>query len=104
MNLENVVLENIRMEAENGMTCGDAKNIKIKNLTLITKKAPAIDFYNSSDVAVDGLVIKSSETPMVKVAGSLSEKLIFRNSGMTNPEKQLVIGKEVSKNAVNVVK
>jgi polygalacturonase len=104
MNLENVVLENIRMEAENGMTCGDAKNIKIKNLTLITKKAPAIDFYNSSDVAVDGLVIKSSEAPMVKVAGSLSEKLIFRNSGMTNPEKQLVIGKEVSKNAVNVVK
>ncbi len=104
MNLENVVLENIRMEAENGMTCGDAKNIKIKNVTLITKKAPAIDFYNSSDVAVDGLVIKSAGTPMVKVAGSLSEKLIFRNSGMTNPEKQLVVGKEVSKNAVNVLK
>lgn len=104
MNLENVVLENIRMEAENGMTCGDAKNIKIKNLTLITKKSPAIDFYNSSDVAVDGLVIKSAGTPMVKVAGSLSEKLIFRNSGMTNPEKQLVVGKEVSKNAVNLVK
>lgn len=104
MNLENVVLENIRMEAENGMTCGDAKNIKIKNLTLITKKAPAIDFYNSSDVAVDGLVIKSAGTPMVKVAGSLSEKLIFRNSGMTNPEKQMIVGKEVSKNAVNVLK
>jgi len=104
MNLENVVLENIRMEAENGMTCGDAKNIKIKNLTLITKKAPAIDFYNSSDVAVDGLVIKSAGTPMVKVAGSLSEKLIFRNSGMTNPEKQLVVGKEVSKNAVQLEK
>ncbi|MBL7968871.1 MAG: glycoside hydrolase family 28 protein [Prolixibacteraceae bacterium] len=104
MNLENVVLENIRMEAENGMTCGDAKNIKIKNLTLITKKALAIDFYNSSDVAVDGLVIKSAGTPMVKVAGSLSEKLIFRNSGMTNPEKQMIVGKEVSKNAVNVLK
>ena len=100
MLLENVVLENIRMEAENGMTCGDAKNVKIKNLTLITKKAPAIDFYNSSDVVVDGLVVQSTGTPFVKVGGSSTEKVLFRNSGITHPETQLLIGKEVPENAV----
>ena len=100
MLLENVVLENIRMEAENGMTCGDANNVKIKNLTLITKKAPAIDLYNSSDVVVDGLVVQSTGTPFVKVDGSSTRKVLFRNSGITNPETQLLIGKEVPENAV----
>jgi polygalacturonase len=104
MNLENVVLENIRMEAENGMTCGDAKNVKITNLTLITKKTPVIDFSNSQDVLIDGLVVKSSGTPIVKVGGSSSGNILFRNSGIANPEKQMVVGKEVPKNVVKVVK
>jgi polygalacturonase len=104
MLLENVVLENIRMEAENGMTCGDAKNVKIKNLTLITKNTPVIDFYNSNDVVVDGLMVQSSGTPFVKVGGSSTGKILFRNSGITNPETQLVVGKEVPENAVKVEK
>jgi len=53
MNLENVLLENITMEAEQGLVCNDASNVRIKNLTLLTKKTPVADFKNSRDV-VDG--------------------------------------------------
>ena len=104
MNLENVELENIRMEADNGMTCSDAKNVKIKNLTLITKKAPVVVFKNSSNVVVDGLYTQPADFPIIQVAGPATGSIVLKNIGIVNPEKQMIIGKEVPKNAVQLVK
>jgi len=104
MNLENVQLENIQMEADYGLVCSDASGVKIKNLTLITKKAPVADFKNSKDVFVEGLVSSSSGSPIIQVSGVQTGKMIFKNVGMTNPDKQIVIGKEVPQNLVQVVK
>lgn len=103
MNLENVELENIRMEADHGMTCSDAKNVKIRNLTLLTKHVPAIDLKNSADVTIDGL-ISNNILPLVHLSGSKSGQTIFKNAGITNPEKQIIAGKEVPQNMVRVVK
>ncbi|MBV5314638.1 MAG: right-handed parallel beta-helix repeat-containing protein [Prolixibacteraceae bacterium] len=104
MNLENVELENIRMEADYGLTCADASGVKIKNLTLITKKMPVADFKNSKDVVVDGLITQSDVFPLIQVSGPATANTVFKNLGLTNPEKQLVLGKEVPKNAVQLVK
>ena len=104
MNLENIQLENIQMESDYGMVCSDASGVKIKNLTLITKKSPVADFKNSKDVVVDGMFTQSEAFPIVKVSGSLTGSTVLKNLGVTNPEKQLIIGKEVPKNAVQLVK
>jgi polygalacturonase len=104
MNLENVQLENIKMEADYGITCSDATGVKIKNLTLITKKTPVADFKNSKDVFVDGLFTQSDALPIVKVSGSMSGSTVLKNLGITNSEKQIIIGKDVPKNAVQLVK
>ena len=103
MNLENIELENIRMEAVNGMTCSDATGVKIKNLTLITKKTPVVDFKNSRDVVIDGLYAQSTVFPLIQVAGPMTGSTILKNLGITS-DKQMIIGKEVPKNAVRVVK
>jgi len=104
MNLENVQMENIRMETDYGMTCNDASGVKIKNLTLITKKTPVADFNNSKDVVVDGLFSQADVFPIVKVSGSMTGSMVLKNVVITNPEKQVVIGKEVPKNVVQLVK
>lgn len=104
MNLENVVLENIRMEADYGLTCNDASGVKIRNLTLIAKKSPVADFKNSKDVVVDGLFTQADIFPIVKVSGSMTGSTVLKNVGITNLEKQLIIGKEVPKNVVQLVK
>jgi polygalacturonase len=104
MNLENVVLENIRMEADYGMTCSDATGVKIKNLTLITKKTPVVDFKDSRDVTVDGLYTQSAVFPVIQVSGLATANTVLKNVGLTNPDKQMLIGKEVPENAVQVVK
>jgi polygalacturonase len=103
MNLENVVLENIHMEADYGMVCNDATNVKIKNLTLITQKTPVVDLKNSRDVFVDGLHTSTAVYPLVQVTGSSSSNTILKNLNLTNQGKQIIIGKEVQKNAVHVV-
>lgn len=102
MNLENVVLENIRMEADNGLVCSDATGVRIKNLTLITKKTPVLDFNNSRNVVVDGLSTQSGVFPLIQVSGQVTANTVLKNLDLTNPEKQILIGKEVPKNAVQV--
>ncbi len=102
MMLENVELTNIRMEADYGMICSDAKNVKVKNLILTTKKSPVIDLSNSSNVSIDGLITNTEVLPLVKISGSGMGKTELINIGMTDPEKQLLIGKEVPKDVVEM--
>lgn len=104
MNLENVELENIQMEADYGMVCCDTKNVRVKNLILKTKNLPVIDVKNSTDVSVEGLISSTTETPIIKVSGVRTGKTTFKNVGVINPDKQVLIGKEVPPNMVQVVK
>ena len=102
MKLENVQLTNIRMEADYGMICTDASKVQVKNLNLITKNAPVIDLKNSTDVSIDGLTVNSGMTPLVKVSGVLTGKTVIQNAGVTDANQQVVIGKEVPANRVQV--
>jgi len=104
MKLENVQLENIQMEADYGMVCSDAKNIKVKNLIFKTKKTPVIDLKNSTEVTFDGLISQSTESPLILVSGVRTGSTLLKNVGITNPEKQLVIGNEVPVNVVQLMK
>jgi hypothetical protein len=86
------------------MVCNDAKNVKISNLTLITKKAPVADFQNCSEVVVDGLYSNSAVSSLIRIGGAVSGKTLLKNLSLSNPEKQVVVGKEVPKNVVQLVK
>lgn len=104
MKLENIELTNIYMDVDYGLVCIDADQVKIKNLNLKTKHTPAVDLQNSTNVSVDGLITAEGQYPIVKVSGSQTGTTSFINAGITNPEKQLVIGKEVPENAVKLGK
>lgn len=104
MNLRNIQIENILVESDNGLVCSDVNGLKIKNLTLITLKNPVVDFSNSSDVLIDGLYTQDKFAPVVKVSGQLTGSTILKNCGLTNPEKQLLVGAEVPKNVIQIVK
>ncbi len=104
MNLENIVMENIIMEADYGLVCTDAKNVKIKNLTLKTKKTPVIALKNTTDFSINGMISPEGVLPVIRVTGSATGNTLFTNAGINNSENQLIIGKEVDKRLVKVVK
>jgi len=104
MNIKNIQLENIMIECDNGMVCRDATGVKIKNLKLITKKMSDVDFKDSRDISIDGLYGTSAANLLVHFAGPLTENVIMKNVELSDRDKQLIVGKEVSKNAVQMVK
>jgi polygalacturonase len=100
MNLRNVQLENIRMEANTGMICVDATEVRIKNLTLVTRKSPAIEIKNGRDIEMDGVSVGNGVSPVIYLSGAKSEKILLKNAGLTNPQEQVKSGQEVPANAV----
>jgi polygalacturonase len=101
LNLENIHLENIRMEADYGLISSDTKGLKIKNLTLVTKKTPVVDFKNCRSVTIEKLTTPAGSVPVIRITGAKSDDINLEKSGITNPEK-LVIDKSVSENAVRL--
>jgi polygalacturonase len=104
MNLENIRLENIRMESDFGLICTDSKNVKIKNLILKTKKTPVADIRNSTDLTIDGLDAPTGGLPLIHISGTRTGKILLKNMGITNPEKQVVLEQEVRTSEVQVMK
>ncbi|WP_321286927.1 glycoside hydrolase family 28 protein [uncultured Sunxiuqinia sp.] len=102
MNLENVLLENLTMEAENGLLCMDAKGITVKNLHLKTKVQPALNFYNVKDVKIFGLEIPKADQPMISVSGAKTENVEIKVMSDINVDKVLVLDKEANSSEVKV--
>jgi polygalacturonase len=102
LNLENIVLENIQMESEIGMTCSDASKVTIRNMSLKTKRFPAIEFHNSKEVDMDGISVITGASPAIKVSGSKTGATSFKNLKELNPARDIKIEKEVPASAVKI--
>lgn len=104
LNLENIQMENVRMEADYGLICSDTKGLKIKNLILLTKKSPVMDFKNVNSIEIDGLKTASEVTPVIHLSGSRSENVVLKNAVISDQSKQVVVDKEVKSNTLQLAK
>jgi polygalacturonase len=102
LNLENVLLENISMEAEWGLICSDASGVRVKNLSLKTKNVPVLDIRNSKSFMLEHLTTSAAASFVVKISGSGSDNITLKDSGVTNEGKKVEIGKEVRAGVVKI--
>jgi polygalacturonase len=86
LNLENIILENIDIEADNGLECIDANGISIKNMRLISKNLPALRFFNSFNVDIEKINVSENKNPYIDIKGEKSKNIIIRsvNHGAKN--------------------
>jgi len=75
MNLQDIVLENIDIEADNGMTCVDADGIQAVGLRLITNNSPVIDFINCRNINIKKLDIENTGLPVVSIKGERTKSI-----------------------------
>jgi hypothetical protein len=75
LNLENVTLENIDIQAESGIVCIDASKIKIKNIHLTVGTMPLVRILNSSSVDIQGLKVNEINETIFEVAGDKSREI-----------------------------
>ncbi len=102
MNLENVLLENLTMVAENGLLCMDANGVEIKNLHLDVENSPALNFVNVKDLKVKELEVAEAELPMVSVKGKLTKDVFVELASGINAAKAVVVGKKVNESTVSI--
>ena len=100
MNLENVQLDNLLIEADKGLTCVDADHVKINGLKLITKKLPVMEFTNSKNVDVENCVLPGNNGKIITINGNRTKSILLKGTGGTDYEKVTTIGSEVGKEQV----
>lgn len=83
MNLKNMNLENVNIVADKGLYCVDADGVQMKNVTITAASGPAMNFYNSKKITVDGFNYGNNPEPVVKVNGALSDNISFKNSKLS---------------------
>ena len=100
MNLENVEIRDMHLEADNGITVIDANGVKISNVKIITKNETALEFYNSQNVSVEGFMSHSKSPATITVNGSKSKSITLQSADSQTLEKSTKVGNEVSAGAV----
>ena len=97
MNLENIVLENILMEADKGLTCTDASRVTLRNVHLVTKSLPVIEFFHSSHVTAENITAGKTGEGVISIRGDRSRDIMLKDPGLLRGVK---VGDDVNKNEV----
>jgi polygalacturonase len=102
LNLENVHMEDLVMEAEKGLVCIDAKGITIRDLELKTSHFPAMTFHNARNVNIKGLELPASEQAVISVNGKGSGQISLPGKSSSGMEYSIHFGEEVKADAVQI--
>lgn len=104
MNLKNVTLDNLTMEATNGMLCMDADGVTVKNLHLKTTKFPAISLFNSKNVSMDDLYLADSGAgkTLISVNGEKTEEVKINLMSEVKAGKLYELGQKVDGHSIKI--
>jgi polygalacturonase len=100
MNLENVVLTDMLIEADNGFTIADADQVRIENVELITKNKTAIEIYNSKNVEIKDVIYPFEDKNSITVNGSGNNNIRIISPEGRNLNNYTSVGDEVQEGAV----
>ncbi len=100
MKLENVVMEDMLLQAEKGISIIDAENVKLNRIDLITDHKTAIEILNSRNLEVNSLNYKFEGPQVFTVNGKESENIRLMPSAGFNIKSHTQLGEEVPESAV----
>jgi DNA sulfur modification protein DndE len=101
LNLEGIKLENIVIEADDGLACIDANGVNVKGMKLILEDSSSLQFINSQNIDIEKLDITGNPQPSVAINGGKSKNITIK---YINPGKTIktVIGNEVDRKTLYV--
>ena len=100
MNVKNVRMENLIVQADTGMHSEQGENISIKNLTLLTKNTnPVFTIHNSKEITLDNVRYAEGAHLLMSVTGEATRKVRLTNTDLSNAKKDF----QFSEGASNAV-
>lgn len=99
MNLENIEITNMTLEADNGISATDVNNLKMSNLSLNIKNKPAFTLYNSGNIVLENFDAGSDYQKIITINGAKSQNIKIK-SDKPDIKRMIVIGSDVKTESV----
>lgn len=100
MNLENIRLSNMILEADKGFSMIDVKGVVLEDINLLTKSKTVFEIHNAREVVSKNVSFNSTDKSTIKVNGEKCGNIVLGLVVGKNNKDQTVIGSEVSAGAV----
>lgn len=89
MNVKDIHLENIFIQADKGMLCIEGEDIFLKNVTLLSKENTVLKVENSKRVSLDGIHCSPNTEVLLKISGNKSDSIKLVNTDTSNAKKEV---------------
>jgi len=101
MNIANVNMNNMVIQANNGIDCIEATGINFKNVQLVTKEtAPVINVTNSSSITFDGVRYNDNANILLQLSGSKCKNIKLLHTDTSKAKMPVQYGSGTSENAL----
>ncbi len=102
MNLRNIHLENVYLQAKKGISMIDADQITFTNVTVDVEKGLPITLYNTANVKLTELKTSSSEEGAIRIMGAKTHNINMNKADFSDFKNQVIVTNEVAKNMVTI--
>jgi polygalacturonase len=102
MNIKNINMENVSIEAKKGISMIDTDGITFKNVTIDVSKGVPLTLYNTCNAEISGLKTTTADTQSIRVMGVKTKNIKLVKSDFANSDVQIMVSKEVSKKEVKI--
>ena len=101
MNVKNIVLEDMVLQAEEGLDMTEGSHITIKNVKLITKETnPVMNIHNSRHITLNKIGYRNADV-LLNVTGEKSKDIQLSETDRTKSKKSVELNYGAKKDAVN---
>jgi len=102
MNVKNIVMENMVLQAKEGLDMTEGSNITLKNVQLITEnKNPVMNIHNSQGIALTNVRYSDAEV-LLNVTGEKSKEIVVNGTDTKKAKKGVEFGYGATEKAVKV--
>ncbi|WP_421945433.1 glycoside hydrolase family 28 protein [Pedobacter sp.] len=105
MNIKDIYLENVTIQAKKGIEIIEATGISLKNVNVITADTnPIIYIQNASNVNISGLQYKNGAELLFNINGEKTKAVKVNGTDVSKAKKTSTFGEEVNKSVLEISK
>jgi hypothetical protein len=89
MNVKGIVMENMVLQADEGLDMTEGSGIILRNVNLVTKQTnPVLNIHNSKDITLDRITYNSGAELLLNVSGEKSSGIILNGTDVNKAKKR----------------
>jgi len=88
MNVKNIVLENMVLQAKHGLDMTEGSDITLKNIRILTKDTnPVMNIHNSQGITLQGITYNNNAELLLNISGEKSKRIKVNGTDASKAKK-----------------